>query len=314
MTIKNYACYNKDILIRKKSSSGGIFYLIAETVIKSNGIVFGVKFNDEWEVVHDYAQCIEDVIPFLGSKYSQSKMGNMYKNALDFLKNGRLVLFSGTPCQIAGLKSYIGLDYKNLITVDFICHGVPSPKAWDEYLKSKFDKTQIKNIYFRDKSYGWEHYCLKIEATDNVYCEKNYLDLYMQSFLKDVNLRPSCYSCQFKGFDRKSDITLADMWGARKLCPKMYDGKGTSIVMCHSEKGKKIVSTISQKTEILQIDKKIISESNKNIMKSPKRPHRRKKFFRNIGENIEYALKIANRDSVYRMIKNIIKGILVLNE
>lgn len=133
--LKVYAAKNMDEEVRLKSSSGGIFTLLAESVIKRGGVVFGAKFDDEWMVVHDYTDNIEGVAAFRGSKYVQSIIGNAYRKVEQFLKSGRMVLFTGTPCQIAGLKKYLRKEYKKLLAVDLVCHGVPSPKVWQMYLE-----------------------------------------------------------------------------------------------------------------------------------------------------------------------------------
>ena len=129
-----YAAKNPNEEIRKESSSGGIFTLLAEHVINKGGVVFGARFNEDWEVIHDYTETVKGLAAFRGSKYVQSRIGDMYKTAKDFLEKDRNVLFSGTPCQIAGLKAFLRKDYDNLLTVDLVCHGVPSPLVWKRYL------------------------------------------------------------------------------------------------------------------------------------------------------------------------------------
>lgn len=133
-----YAAKNSNLSTRLASSSGGIFALLAETILRQNGVVFGARFDNEWNVIHDYTESLDGLSVFLGSKYVQSKIGNTYKYAERFLKEGRKVLFSGTPCQIVGLKKYLRKDYDTLLTVDFVCHGVPSPMIWRDYLNEKY--------------------------------------------------------------------------------------------------------------------------------------------------------------------------------
>ena len=154
---KAYACINTNEKIRMESSSGGMFSLFAEAVIRSGGVVFGVRFNENWEVVHDFTETIEGLDAFRGSKYVQSKIGNNYTICKKFLMDGRKVLFTGTPCQISGLKAFLRKDYENLICIDVICHGVPSPSLWQKYIDFRIEKSasrNIRRICFRRKDYG----------------------------------------------------------------------------------------------------------------------------------------------------------------
>jgi coenzyme F420-reducing hydrogenase beta subunit len=169
-----YASKNKNEEVRMQSSSGGIFTLLAEQIIQEGGVVFGARFDENWEVMHDYTETIEGLAVFRGSKYVQSKIGNTFRQAKEFLQKDRKVLFSGTPCQIAGLKLYLKKEYENLLTIDFVCHGVPSPKVWRTYLAQlvdnqvdmrggelpPFPKEIVLAINFRDKTYGWEKFSL----------------------------------------------------------------------------------------------------------------------------------------------------------
>ncbi|MCD7894895.1 MAG: Coenzyme F420 hydrogenase/dehydrogenase, beta subunit C-terminal domain [Erysipelotrichaceae bacterium] len=241
-----YAALNLNDDIRNKSSSGGIFYEIAKYVVLNDGVVYGARYDDHWLVVHDHTENIKDISSFLGSKYVQSNMNNQYEKIKIDLMSGRLVLFSGTPCQIRGLQCFLGKEYENLITVDFICHGVPSPKVWEKYINELSNGHNITKINFRDKSKGWQHFSLRIDFSDgNYYSKTQQEDLYMRGFLQDIYLRPSCYQCRFKGIERKSDLTLADYWGINNIYPELYDDKGTSLIFIHSKKGKNIFLKIS---------------------------------------------------------------------
>jgi coenzyme F420-reducing hydrogenase beta subunit len=169
--LKVYAAKNPDDEIRIQSSSGGIFSLLAEYIINEGGVVFGARFNDKWEVVHDYAETKEGLEAFRGSKYVQSRINDTYKLTKDFLSAGKKVLFTGTPCQIAGLKAYLQKEYDNLLTVDLVCHGVPSPLVWKKYLDEivlPFTKNNanIVSIKFRDKSFGWKEKGFRITFID----------------------------------------------------------------------------------------------------------------------------------------------------
>lgn len=242
-----FAAINPDEKVRMESSSGGIFTLLAEKVIQENGVVFGARFDENWEVKHDYAETIEGLAAFRGSKYVQSRVEDNYLKAERFLKKGRKVLFSGTPCQIAGLKKFLRKEYDNLLTVDFICHGVPSPKVWrmylDEICKNYINqgdrKSCIKAINFRNKSLGWKKFSFFFKLNPTFIRQKNkpiehlelfYKNSFMKGFLNDLILRPSCYHCPSKSGKSESDITIADFWGIESLSPNMDDDKGTSLV------------------------------------------------------------------------------------
>lgn len=281
--LKVYAAKNRNEEIRMQSSSGGIFTVLSEAVINEGGIVFGAKFDADWNVVHDWTDTIEGLADFRGSKYVQSVIGSSYKEAKDFLLQGRKVLFSGTPCQIAGLKKYLRKEYDNLLTVDVVCHGVPSPLVWRTYLDevSQIIRTKcgagknmvslslnelpvITGISFRDKTNGWKKFgfrirCAASKAAENLVSESaddvllyETLDknLFMQIFLKNLNLRPSCYACPSKSGKCNSDITLADYWGIGVHHPEWDDDKGTSLILVNSKKGGSSLDNLNiEKTE-----------------------------------------------------------------
>lgn len=242
-----YAAINKNEEIRRQSSSGGIFTLLSEEILKEGGVVFGARFDENWEVKHDYTENVKGLVNFRGSKYVQSRIEDNYKKVETFLKQGRKVLFSGTPCQIAGLKRFLSKEYDNLLTVDFICHGVPSPKVWRLYLYETYrkiikrggkhtassilsnseGKSQIEDICFRNKDLGWKRYSffLKLKLTD-IKGKRNTAELFepysenifMKGFLSDLYLRPSCYQCTARSGKSGSDITIADFGIFNKLC------------------------------------------------------------------------------------------------
>lgn len=239
-----YAAINNDDEVRAQSSSGGVFFPLAKWVIEQGGVVFGARWNDKWEVVHDYAEDLDGVKAFMRSKYVQSIVGDTLRQAKQFLDAGRWVLYSGTPCQLGGLRAYLGKEYERLIQVDLICHGVPSPGVWRSYLKDYFGKEKIVDINFRDKREGWLGFQCVITTNNNTYCEKQMENPYFRGFLTNVYLRNSCYNCCFRQYHRASDITLADYWGVDKICPEMHDNKGTSIVFAHTEKGYKLFKVL----------------------------------------------------------------------
>ena len=252
---KVYTCFNKDDEILRKSSSGGVFYLLGKRVIELNGVVFGARFDENWEVVHDNTDCLQKLDQYLGSKYLQSKVGNAYGKAQAFLETGRLVLFSGTPCQIKGLESFLGKKYENLVTVGVRCHGVASVVVWKKYLEKCRKAESIKSINFRDKKDGWLDYSLKIDMNNGeVYQRPRNIDVFMRGYIQGAFLRPSCYECNFSRDKNVADIILGDFWSVASDCPDMYNSLGTSIVLTNSDKGEEILHSINDSMKILPLN------------------------------------------------------------
>lgn len=307
-----YASLNKKSEVRSQSSSGGVFYELASYVLGQNGVVFGAKFDDSWMVVHDYCESIDNLKPFLGSKYVQSRIGDTYKKVKEFLKDNRLVLFCGTPCQVYGLKCYLKQDYDNLILVDFVCHGVPSPEVWKTYLDEHFDRSKITDIHFRDKITGWRHYSVVVKQSDETYSCIHEYNEYIKGFLADIYLRPSCYECHFKGIKRDSDITLGDLWGIHhfELPEVFYDDQGVSLVMVHSTKGKDIFDHISHSFSNIDVDIERAIQGNPSIEKSPSMNKRRTLFYKQgIKEGVHHLEKIL-KPSFIKKIRRKVKRIL----
>ena len=310
--ISVYAIKNKNEQIRLVSSSGGIFTLLAEKVINEGGVVFGARFNAEWDVVHDYTETKEGISAFRGSKYVQSRMGNCYQKVKSFLQC-RKVMFTGTPCQIAGLRNYLGKDYDNLLTVDVVCHGVPSPKVWQMYLNETIHKSEknlflshsiskrdvlIKNISFRDKCSGWKKYSFTLilsEMTTGGGKGRNSVSLssifsknpYMNAFLLDLSLRPSCYSCPAKEGKSGSDVSIADFWGIENVLPDFDDDKGVSLVLSYSEKGESWLNSLDY--EYREVSYQTAKQENPSMVFSVVKPVNRNFFFHQLksGKSIQ---------------------------
>lgn len=312
--IKAYACYNRNLTERLKSSSGGIFCLIAKEIINRNGVVFGAAFDENFEVKHTYVENEKELKQFMGSKYTQSKIGNTYKDVKDFLDNGKYVLFTGTPCQIEGLKSYLRKDYEKLYTQDIICHGVPSPKVWKKYLEyqKNRNKEEIKDISFRNKDHGWISYRMKILFNTKTYSKDLGQDPYMQAFLKNICLRESCYNCSFKKKNRVSDITLADYWGIDKVHPKMNDNKGISLVLVNSNKGIELFNNIKEKISYKETDLDQAIKYNPALIESAKHCINEMEFINNI-DNMEFdkvVKKYVPQSPAYKKAINIVKKVV----
>lgn len=247
--LKVFAAVNPNDAVRMQSSSGGVFSLLAETVINDGGVVFGARFNDDWTVRHDYTETIEELVLLRGSKYVQSVIEDSYKKTKSFLDEGRKVLFSGTGCQIAGLKLFLRKDYRNLLTVEIACHGVPSPLVWREYVKKVSGGKELSNICFRDKRNGWNGYGLSFMGAEGE--ELNYEPAskndFMQCFLNDLCLRPSCSNCPAKAGASGADLLIGDFWGIDGMHPEMYDDKGCSLVIANTTKGEQLFESLGAK-------------------------------------------------------------------
>ena len=315
-TPQAYAIINKDNYVRETSSSGGCFSLIAEYIIENGGVVFGATFDENWRVKHTWIENIEKIKMFRGSKYLQSTIGDTYKRAKEFLDKGRKVLFTGTPCQIEGLKSYLRKDYDNLYTQDIICHGVPSPKVHDKYLeyqKNKFNAKKIKRIEHRNKENGWKEYNVKIEFDNAIYKEEHNKDLFIQAFLRDTILRDSCYNCHFKKENRMSDITLADFWGIEQVKSSMNDNKGTSLVILNSKKGNEMFDAIKDKIKFEKVNFEDAIKYNPSMIKSANMDKKREEFFKNLN-NMRFdklVQKYTYTPNIFKRITRKFKNIII---
>lgn len=284
---KTYAVINKDERIRLNSSSGGFFSLLATEILNNGGVVFGAAMSEDCKTVeHIKIESLDLLEKLRGSKYVQSYIGDTYRQAKQFLENGRKVLFVGTPCQISGLYKFLDKEYFELVTCDFICHGVPSPLVWEKYVKLIEGKnsSKLKRVFFRNKKYGWKRFSLKFEFADgSVHSQILHKDLYLRGFRADLYLRPSCYNCTFKGLERNSDITLGDLWGAGKITPDLDDDKGISLVVVNSQKGSEIFKRVKQYAEIREVDLELAVKYNSAAVSSVKEPTlKRNNFFKEI--------------------------------
>ena len=289
-----FAAYNKNEIIRKESSSGGIFSLLAEKIIAQNGVVFGAKFDNDFSVSISYTETLDGLKEFRGSKYVQANPKYCYKECAEFLKAGRSVLFTGTPCQVAALKSYLQkkrIDETNLLAVDFICHGTPAPAMWQKYLEYRKSPigAPIVRTSFRRKDYGWKMFSLTFTYGDaSEYINPLNKDKYLRLFLQDNALRNSCYTCSFRGLERAPDMTIADFWGIDTLenVPESFkEDKGTSLVFVHSEKGKTIFDSLSEK-ELgkIQVSKESAILHNPAMLKSKAKKALRDEFTKDISK------------------------------
>lgn len=256
-----YASKNKNEDVRRKSSSGGMFSLIANYVESENGVIYGAAFDDKYNVLHMRAENTEEWKKFCVSKYVQSDLNDTFRDINRDLKSGRKVLFSGTPCQVDGLKRYLEktkTDADNLLTCDIVCHGTPSPKVWGDYLDYLSDQLDCKIGYvsFRDKApLGWHKSTLTVKNKHNqtIISETQKDNYFFQLFMCHYILRPSCYKCKYANFHRSGDFTLGDFWGIEKSFPKFDDDKGISLAMVNTKKGTDIWSIIQDDTEFFEV-------------------------------------------------------------
>lgn len=250
-----YAAYGED-KIREVSSSGGIFSLAAEQILAENGAVCGAAFDDNFELSQKVIYDEADLPALQRSKYIQSNTKNTYQEIKKVLEEGRPALYVGCPCQIAGLRGFLGKEYERLFTIDLMCHGGPSPIAFQKYLEEVHGKKTVRYVGFRDK----DHFKWDINSTGmtvkyqdgSVYRKKKLNDMYYRAFTSGLMTRPHCPSCNYAKLPRLGDITLGDFWGVAKYDPKLTDGKGTSIVAVNSEKGKELLESIKEKLLLLE--------------------------------------------------------------
>lgn len=255
--IKVYAAFNLDKSVRETSTSGGVFSALANYVIRHNGVVYGAILSEQLQVIHVGAQKEEELSKFRGSKYVQSNPGNTYKQIKYHLDKGIQVLYSGTPCQIEGLKSFLGKNYQNLLTVDIFCHGVGSPKYWNKYIHFMEDKykSKIKKIRFREKTYGYNSACMAVYFKNGKVSRKDHdSDLYWTAFSKCFIFRPSCYSCKFKTIHHTSDFTIGDYWGASELGDEYKKANGCTLLLVHTKLGENVLKNMKRDLCLQELD------------------------------------------------------------
>ncbi|MDO5137255.1 MAG: Coenzyme F420 hydrogenase/dehydrogenase, beta subunit C-terminal domain [Oscillospiraceae bacterium] len=280
--IKTYAAVSLDRESLENSSSGGVFSVLAEDVLSKGGYVFGAAFSEDFYTVnHIGIDKVEKLGELQGSKYLQSEIGYTYQMCKQLLDKGTEVLFSGVPCQIAGLKRFLGKDYESLTCVEVICHGTPSASVWQKYLESiEVRQGKTKSVSFRDKTVNWDSFGMRIESDRNeVLSEIHQANTYMGIFLRNFALRESCYECPAKGDNTYADITLGDFWGLQNVCPEHYDEKGVSVVAVHTEKGQKAIDRISGKLVLHETDPVKSLEDNWIIYRPVSRPEKRDSFY-----------------------------------
>ena len=292
---KVYGGWSKDTEYRKNGTSGGVFSNIAKYVIDNNGVVCGAAFDKNLEVKHIIVDNMIELKKINGSKYVQSNITNILYEIKQILDKGTLVLFSGTPCQVTGLLKFLNKKYPNLITIDLVCHGVPSPKVYRkyiEYLESK-NKSKLEEIAFRTKITGWKRYSTYAKYKNGKY-EIMYSkdNPYMRGFLRDIYLRPSCSNCMSSKLPRKSDITLGDFWGVAKKYTDLDDDKGTSLVLVNSPKGEAVIYKIFETLNLKTCKLEYAIADNPALINSAKENSNRISFFKELdNKSFDYLSK-----------------------
>lgn len=279
-----FGCYANNEEELMSSSSGGVFSVMARKILSCGGIVCGAAFNEDMEVVHTIIDKENDLSKIKGTKYVQSRIGNVYFELEQYLEKGKQVLFSGTPCQVAGLKSYLKKEYENLLCIDLICHGVPSPEIWKRYLREILNGTKAKYVTFRNKKKGISNITLDYELENGEVIQERYSEsLYIKGFIQNLYLRPSCFKCNFKGTDRCSDMTIGDFWAMREYHPDEYQENGVSAVIIHSEKAEKLFFKVSADMKVVQATPDEIGCWNECLFASVQPNSKRGDFFSSLS-------------------------------
>lgn len=277
---KSYGCYAKNKEELMTSSSGGFFGVLARRILKENGVISGAAFDDSVKVSHIVTDNVIDLNKIKKTKYVQSVIGQVYLQVEKTLKTGREVLFSGTPCQVAGLKLYLGRDYDNLICIDLICHGVPSPEVFARYLLEKGGDHEVIAMSFRNKHLKSGNKTLDYLLDNGEKISELYEESpFVKGFIQNLYVRPSCFQCNYKGVKRCSDITIGDFWSIDEFHPGFSNDKGTSAIILHSEKGVQAFEKIKDELEYIEATSYEIKYWNPSLVKSVVENPKRAEFF-----------------------------------
>lgn len=304
-SVRVYAAWSKDKEIRFHSTSGGVFSELALSVLADGGYISGAAYAENYEVRHCIINNKSDLEMLRQSKYVQSDMNRVYKDIGTLLKQGEKLMFCGTPCQCQAVFQYceeLEIDTTKLYLIDFICRGANSPKVYTKFLKELEDEYQsiVSKVWFKNKTYGWNRFSTKIEFENGAcYLKDRYHDTFIRGYIEEnLYIRPSCTDCKFKGFQRNVDITLGDFWGVQlENLSKESDG-GTSMVMIHTEKGKKLWDTISNHIYYTEKTLEEVTAGNVCFMNSVKPGKHREEFMEALDD-------IPVIDNIERFLKNV---------
>lgn len=277
--LKVYSCWSKDKKVVKNSSSGGIFSELAKEYLDNNGVVFGAKWENG-EIIHCGITKLEELKELQKSKYLQSKINNCYLDIKKYLNEGKKVLFVGTPCEIGALNTIV--NHENLVTVDLICHGIPSYTAYEKYIGENYN-LNIKDVTvdFRNKDTGWENYNLTFKNKNQIIIQNNHRkDIWFRGFLTNVYLNKPCYNCEFRTLPRFADITLGDFWG---VPIEIKNSEGTSVVTINSKKGKKLFEKIKNNLEVKDVQLEIALKGNPCLYNYKMSDNKREGFYKDFS-------------------------------
>lgn len=303
-----YACYNPVDEVRKQSTSGGLFFLMAKYIISQKGVVFGVAFNEQFDVKYIECETLEQVSKCRGSKYVQANPSGYFVRIKKLLLSGRKVFFTGTPCHVQGLIAYLRKPYSNLYTMDFVCMGIPSSELWNSYLDNYFDRNKIQSITFKSKNKGWHNWRFNLVEGDIEKIIHPVDNPYFRLYLSHLSLRPSCRNCPAKGIERVSDVTVADCWGIDKVNPKFDDDKGCTLMICHSVKGKELYQNIEPLIVTTDYQREYVEKYNPYSVKSVNLTSEADKFLADYQKHgAYYILKKYGELSYLKKIKKFIK-------
>lgn len=319
--ITAFAAKNKDDSLRSSSSSGGIFSALAEAVLAEGGVVCAAKYDSDFSVIHDFARSSEELEHFRGAKYAQSKVEHCFSQIKKMLQEDVKVLFVGTPCQVAGLSAYLGKRHPNILMVDMICHGVPSPLVWQKYLderkQSDAANSSLYSVNLRSKVSGWSRYSYSVEMyykDSSHYCVPQGQDWFMRGFVSNLYLRNSCANCHFKGTERCSDLTLGDFWGIWELQPEFDDNRGTSLLWVNSYAGQCIWEQIQKQFDFISVTTDESVCYNPSAILSAVPHPKRSDFFEKVNEMEPVIPTIQNclvaidaPNSIFRRVLNRVK-------
>ena len=294
---KAYGAYHQNDAIRMQSSSGGVFSALAIQTIRSQGIVYGATMTTDCRVEHIPIQQEEDLSLLQKSKYVQSDVKGIFPQIKKHLDEGKKILFCGTPCQVKALHTFLGVRGERLLTVEVVCHGVPSPMVFRKYMEEE----KAESMVFRRKERSWSDYDVEIRyRSGRVRRERAAQNLYMRGFLQNWFLRPSCAACPAKDFSSGADITLGDFWGGEKLAPELFDKKGTSIVFLHTNRACEIWSEINDNLVFAAVPSDKAMEGNECISRSVVFPLRRGDFWKDVrAKGVHFSLRRYAGDSFF---------------
>ena len=299
-----FAAKSENDSMRMRSSSGGVFYELADQMLRDGGYVCGAVFDDEFHVKHILSNAKEDILRMMGSKYAQSDVGYCYREVKDVLEKGCKVLFSGCPCQVAGLRTFLGKEYPNLFLVELICHGIPSDHMLQTYIGMQERKygARLTRMEFRNKKKGWHRSSVRMEFENHrIYSIPYTADAYTIGFLRNITLKSSCYDCHFRNFVAGSDITLGDFWGAEVELPE-DDNKGISAILVNSGKGMDIIDRCNLALTPANVE--TVIKYNKNLLCSAAPSPKRSSFYASADTNgLEEAIRRYLEESTIQKLK-----------